>query len=401
MSPPPLRPPAPRRRLLVWVFGQMDKRGSFEDYALALARRAPEAGLAAEFVAGPDCEPTLRADLEAAGARMTCLTHADRDSVTRFAQEMLRRRVTLVHCHFGSPSTVLAPVARLLGAKGFVFTDHGSRTRVENVSGLRRLDPRQMRRQLQAAFIDRWLPVSDFVGEMLQREVAAPPARVRTLYNGIDLSRANRARAEGKSAIRARLGLPEDARVALFVGSLVGEKGVEDLLAVQQALLAADARNWLVWAGEGGLRPGIEAASGPRVRVLGRRNDVPDLMAAADILVAPSRWYEAFSLVLAEAAACGTPAVASRIGGIPEVVLDGETGLLVHPGDRPALLAATTRLLADDALRQRLGAAARVRAQALFSLDHMIDETIAEYRHILGAAAQPHRAFTSNRSAHA
>lgn len=397
--PAPTAPTAVRRRLLVWVFGQMDKRGSFEDYALSLARRAHEAGVAVDFVAGPASDASLRADLEAAGATLTCLPFAQRDSAKTFAREMLRRRPALVHCHFGSPSSVWAPMAKLFGAR-FVFTDHGSRTVLEPETPAK-FDLRRLRRRVQAAFIDRFLPVSSFVGDMVMREVGAPRGKVRTLFNGIDLGRARRAAAEGRAAIRARLGLPADARIALFVGSLCHDKGVPDLLAVQNDILAADPRNMIVWAGDGELRDAVRATAGARVLVLGRRNDVPDLAAAANLLVAPSRWYEAFSLALAEAAAAGTPAVASRIGGIPEVVLDGETGLLVPPGDRDALRATVIRLLADADLAARLGEAARVRAAAAFDLDTMIDATLDEYRRLLGGRASAPAAAPLTRSAHA
>jgi glycosyltransferase involved in cell wall biosynthesis len=374
--------PRPANRLLMWVVGQLDKRASFEDYVLRLVERSHEADLAVEIVAGPVVDPGLRAELEAAGATLTCLPAAVQESPWQFAKEMLRRRPTLVHCHFGSPSTVLAPVARLLGARAFVFTDHGSRQTVEQPGG-RLLALRRLRRRVQAAFIDRWLPVSSFNGDMIAREVGVSRQRVRTLFNGIDLSRARRAEAEGRTAIRARLGVPDDARVALFAGGLSEAKGAADLLAIQDALLAANPKAMIVWAGDGPLRAEVERTAGPRVRVLGRRNDVPELLCAADVLLVPSRWYEAFSLVLAEAAACGVAAVASRIGGIPEVLLDGETGLLVPPGDRSALLESAIRLLADDDLRAQFGAAAKRRAANAFCLDRMVTATLDEYRALL------------------
>ncbi len=374
-----------RQHLLVWVFGELDKRGSFEDYVLRLAQRSHEVGLTLDIVAGPACDAGLRAEVEATGATLTCLPIAERDAVAPFIREMRKRRPTMVHCHFGSPSTVLAPIARLLGARAFVVTDHGSRAEIEAGHGLK-YQLRRLRRRLQAAFIDLWLPVSSFVGDQVVNEVAAPRTRVRTLFNGIDLTRANRAAAEGKSAIRARLGLPAEARIALFVGNLIPEKGVEDLLAVQDALLAADPSRLLLWVGHGPLRDEIERRATPQVKVLGRRSDVPDLMRASDVLLAPSRWLEAFSLALAEAAAAGLPVVASRIGGIPEVVLDGETGLLVPPANRAAFLAAATRLLADPALSGRLGTAAADRAARVFPLERMITDTLAHYRTLLTAA---------------
>ncbi len=394
--PPAGSPPA--RRLLVWVFGQINKRASFEDYLLRLAERSHEAGLAVDIVAGPAADAGLRADLEAAGATLTCLPEAERDSAWRFAGEVLRRRSALVHCHFGSPSTVLAPIARLLGARGVLVTDHGSRQTVEQPGG-RLLALRRLRRRLQAAFIDRWLPVSSFNGDMVVREVGARRDRVRTLFNGIDLSRARGVEAEGRATLRSRLDLPAEARIALYVGSLCAEKGVADLLAIQDALLAAEPTAMLVWVGDGPLRAEVERTAGPRVRVLGRRGDVPALLAAADVLLVPSRWFEAFSLVLAEAAACGVPAVATRIGGIPEVLLEGETGLLVAPGDRAALLAAATRLLADTELRDRLGAAARRHATSNFCLDRMVTATLGEYRALLTRSSPARATAQSPRSA--
>jgi glycosyltransferase involved in cell wall biosynthesis len=397
-SPAVSSTPRPAGRLLVWVLGQLNKRASFEDYVLRLAERSHEVGLTVDIVAGPAADPGLRAELEAAGATLTCLPEDQQERPWRFAREMLRRRPTLVHCHFGSPSTVLAPVARLLGARAFVFTDHGSRRTVEQPGG-RMLALRRLRRRLQAAFIDRWLPVSSFNGDMITREIGVSRERIRTLFNGIDLARARLAEAEGRAAIRARLGLPPDARIALFAGGLNEAKGVPDLLAIQDALLAADPRVMMIWAGDGKLRAEVDRTAGPRVLVLGRRNDVPELMCAADVLLVPSRWFEAFSLVLAEAAACGIAAVANRIGGIPEVLLDGETGLLVPPGDRAALLAAATRLLTDDGLRARFGAAARRRAESAFCLDRMVTATLDEYRALLAVAPPALPAITATRSA--
>ena len=376
------------RRALVWVFGELDKRGSFEDYVLHLAERSHEADLALDVVAGPRSAPGLREDLEALGSTLSCVSIAERDGLPRFIREMRRVRPALVHCHFGSPSTVLAPVAWGLGAKAFVVTDHGSRAAIEQQSGVKH-QLRMLRRRAQAAFIDTWLPVSSFVGDQVVNEVAAPRGKVRTLFNGIDLARANAAAAEGRAAIRTRLGLPANARIALFIGNLTAEKGTEDLLAMQQEILGDDPDRMLLWVGDGPLRAKVEATADARIRVLGRRSDVPDLVQASNMLLAPSRWLEAFSLALAEAAAGGIPVVAARIGGIPEVVQDGETGLLVQVGDRAGFTASARRLMADPDYAAHLGAAGRRRAETVFSLDRMITRTLEEYRTLLDGVAVP------------
>ncbi len=236
---------------------------------------------------------------------------------------------------------------------------------------------------MQSAYIDLWLPVSAFVREMLINEVSAPHTRVRVLLNGIDLARVRQAAARGQSSIRAELELPQDARIALFVGNLVEEKGVVDLIEMQHAILGDDPKRMILWVGDGPLRAGVEAHAGERIRVLGRRSDVPELIKASDVLLAPSLWHEAFSLALAEAAAGGIPAVATRVGAIPEVVLDGETGLLAPKGDQRRFIESAVRLMSDPLLARRLGDKAKRRAEDIFSLDRMISATLEEYRQLL------------------
>jgi len=120
------------------------------------------------------------------------------------------------------------------------------------------------------------------------------------------------------------------------------------------------------------------------VRLLGKRDDVHEILGASDLFVCPSVWDEALGYVILEAMAVGLPAVASRVGGIPEVVAEGETGLLVPPRDPGALAAAIDQLLADPAARERMGRAARRAVEARFSLDQAIDRTIALYQELAG-----------------
>jgi glycosyltransferase involved in cell wall biosynthesis len=110
------------------------------------------------------------------------------------------------------------------------------------------------------------------------------------------------------------------------------------------------------------------------------------LFAGARALLFPIQWDEPFGLVMIEAMACGTPVIATRFGSVPEVVVDGETGLLVPPGDVAALRAALERLLGDADLRRRLGAAARERIRERFAWDAVTDATIAVYESALRRA---------------
>ena len=120
------------------------------------------------------------------------------------------------------------------------------------------------------------------------------------------------------------------------------------------------------------------------VRFLGHVDDVPALLSALDLVVLPSTEREGFPLALTEAAMAGRPAIASRLGGIPEIIEDRRTGLLVPPRDAPALAGAIVELLSDAELRNRLGEAARMRARERFTSEAMVDQVLAIYRAVLG-----------------
>lgn len=114
----------------------------------------------------------------------------------------------------------------------------------------------------------------------------------------------------------------------------------------------------------------------------GIRRDVPSLLAASDVFVMCSLW-EGLGLVFLESMAAGIPVLATRVSAVPEVVVDGETGLLVPPSDVKALAEGMLRLASDPATRARLGTNGRARVAAAFGLDRMIDETIGVYREVL------------------
>ena len=119
-----------------------------------------------------------------------------------------------------------------------------------------------------------------------------------------------------------------------------------------------------------------------RVHWLGWRADGADLIAAFDVLLLPSLW-EGFGLVLLEAMSRRVPVIASRVSAIPEVVVDGETGILVDARDAPGLADAMSRLLDDRALRQHMGLLGAARLEARFSIERMVAGTLEVYRKVL------------------
>jgi colanic acid/amylovoran biosynthesis glycosyltransferase len=170
--------------------------------------------------------------------------------------------------------------------------------------------------------------------------------------------------------IPAETGEKVDPPEVLFVGRLSPEKGIEDLMQVAEGLN-------LEVVGDGPLRAAVPNGLGYLSRA-----EVLDHYRRAAVAVCPSR-RDGFPLACAEAMAHGCAVVATTVGGLPDMVIDGETGLLVPPLDPPALRAAIDRLVADPELRQRLGAAARERISEICSWDRVIDATISSYEDAL------------------
>jgi glycosyltransferase involved in cell wall biosynthesis len=170
-------------------------------------------------------------------------------------------------------------------------------------------------------------------------------------------------------------------------------KAPKDPLTLVRALASVSGPFEAVVVGDGPDRPAVEAeaerlALGGAVRLAGERADVMQLLADADIFVLSSR-SEGLPLSILEAMSAGLPVVASRVGGVPEAVVDGETGLLVPPGEPSTLARALERLVADPALRGRLGAAGRERVEELFHLDRCREAHVELYRRELARRGLP------------
>src|SRR5205085_5387397 len=206
------------------------------------------------------------------------------------------------------------------------------------------------------------IAISDHIARFTVSRGVRHPARVRRVYHGIEPPVTQALEREGQR-IRSELGIAADDFVVGNVGRLSLQKGQRHLIAAMPMLLERVPRAHAVIAGRGDLEEylrdlSLEFGVADRVHVLGPRRDVPALMHAIDVFVMPSIW-EGFGLVLLEAMAAGRPIVASRVATIPEVVADGETGLLVPAGDPLALAEALAALADEPMLAARFGAAGR------------------------------------------
>ena len=231
--------------------------------------------------------------------------------------------------------------------------------------------------------VDRFICASEAIRKLLLADGVAP-ARTVTVHEGVDLGRVAAAPA---AQLHEELWLPHGSPVIGNVAALVPHKGQRQL--VEAAALVVkevpDAR--FVVAGEGELRPTLEHLIKhlnleKHVLLLGFRPDVLSLHKAFDIFVMSSI-TEGLGTSLLDAMACGRPVVATTAGGIPEVVEDGKTGILVPPRDHHAMAAAIIKLLTDEKLRGRMGSAGLSRVNARFSAERMVADTLPVYEQVV------------------
>ena len=225
--------------------------------------------------------------------------------------------------------------------------------------------------------------------DFLVSEGVLPPGKAKVIgvgsICGVDSSRFY-PDSERRQTTRHDLGIAQNAKVILFVGRLNRDKGMLDLAAAFDAIAKQrpDVELLLVGAEEDVSFSCIQEichAERERLRYINFTPKPEHYMTAADILCLPS-YREGFGMTIIEAAACGVPAVASRIYGIVDAVVDGETGLLFSVGKVNALTQALLKLIADDGLRQRMGNAARERALEIFSSAKIAKELLMLYENL-------------------
>lgn len=304
------------------------------------------------------------------------------------ARDIRERGCDLVHVH--TVSNFIGPIRRANPRARIVLHMHDH--------SLADFDPQVIGPRLQEAALI--LGCSRFVADGIRRLHPAVADRCHELYNGVD-ERFLQAPAD-----------PGASRTVLYVGRLCPEKGVHVLLSAMSQVLRTQPRASLSLIGPLDLSPkefvdphgrdpifnGLAryysspssyydlisrhaSALGGRALLHGKvaNEEICSHYSRAGVFVFPSLWHEPFGIPVIEAMAAGLPVVATRSGALPEVVVDGETGILVDRGDNDGLAAAVGRLLADPQLRQRMGAAGRRRVRQLFAWDRSVARLEALY----------------------
>lgn len=243
--------------------------------------------------------------------------------------------------------------------------------------------PWSTRRALMGRSVARRLALVILVSED-QRDpwlrLGCPSDRIVVIANGVDTV----TRLRGQDELRRDLGLPPSSVVAVSLASLTPRKHVDDFV---RAIIEAQRRHpelLGVVVGEGPERPVVErvAAGNPAIHVLGLRDDVGRILQAADMLVLTSE-AEALPMAIIEGMAAGLPVIATQVGGVPGMVDDGETGLLIPPRDPAALVSAIVRLASDRDSRVTMGRMAAKRCSERWDAASMVDAYADAFEHAL------------------
>lgn len=376
----PPRQPRRKPKRVLYVIDDLMPGGAervLVDVALRLPRDRFEVSVLTLFGEGP-----LAEELRREGLSVACLGLSRRNPLSKaaFLWWYLRRiRPAIVHLFrigarvFAGPVAWAAGVPRRIGRWDNFPKDEPPSWRL--------LD------RVSARFLTGAEACSEAVARALRRDFLPPRLRPAVTRNGTPL----RSLPPGaRRRARRLLGVGTRELVVGTVANLHWRKGYPCLLRAAALVRDEEPRFRLFCIGAGpkesledlARQLGLEAA----VKFLGRRLDVPQLLPGFDVFVLASV-TEPFGVVLAEAMAAGLPCVATRVGGIPEVVAEGETGLLVPAGDPEALAQAVLRLLRDPGLRRRMGRAGRRRVREHFSIERMTADVERMYEALLGGAA--------------
>jgi glycosyltransferase involved in cell wall biosynthesis len=303
----------------------------------------------------------------------------DRDdaiAVGALAAHLADVRPDVVHAHMYRAETVAARAVIALREAGqrrpyLVATAHSSRVRSEaDRATLLELTPQ----------FDRIIAVSTAIQAKLAHE-GRDIVPISLIRNGVDLQRYDEQ--EPCCTLAEEYGMEPGSQIVGVVARLEPEKGHPTLLEAWPAVIRAVPDVYLLVVGEGSRRDALEAQArelriAHRIVFTGRRDDMPAVTAALDVAVLPS-YREAQGLSVLEAMALSRPVVASNVGGIPEMIQDGVTGLLVPPHDSEALAAAIIRLLLDHPYADMLGRAGHDLVHDRFCIELMVDAIAAIY----------------------
>ena len=297
----------------------------------------------------------------------------DINLVSQLKEVYRTRKIDIIHAHQYTPYFYAASASLLDGWKPVIFTEHG-RHYPDYVRPKRALY-NQLLRLVTAAYTG----VSEFTRQSLITFEKMPANRIKVIYNGVWIG-AQTSNDERRKAVRTSMGLGESDLLVLSVGRMDRIKDFGTLIQafVPVAQKIPKAYLWIAGGGDSDYYQKMENLISDlnineRVSLLGSRRDINELLLACDLFVLPSI-TEAASMTILEAMSAGRAVVATKTGGNPEIIVNGETGILVGVGDFAALSEGMRYLLNDSNLRNSMGQMGHQRVRDLFSMDHILKQ---------------------------
>lgn len=303
----------------------------------------------------------------------------------RLRQVIKQHSVDLVHAHQYTPFFYALTTGILRTRPPVLFTEHG-RFYPDYPRPKRMVFNRTLLRKK-----DRVIAVGEAVRQALIDNEGIPEQRTNVIYNGVDLHRFHSdQKPSHRQRLREELSLSDEDFVVTLVGRLDFLKDHLTAVRTAERISQAGIPLKMLFIGEGPERSKIETEIQKRqlehcVRLLGTRHDVSELLQAADLCFLCSI-SEGIPLTLIEGMACSLPVVSTDVGGVAEVVVDGQTGYLAPAENDEILAEGVVRLARDSALREKLGSLGRQRVEEAFSLEHMHQLYRNQYREMVGLA---------------
>jgi glycosyltransferase involved in cell wall biosynthesis len=372
---------------LISVFGVKPLRiGGTETFARELSLQLGELGWQSVlcFLSEPTAE--VRRFLELPNISFEVLensTNGNRGARRDLARIMKKHRPEILHLHFVSFLNLYSWRARFQSARQVFFTDHHSRPAGyvhSRAPFWKRAAARLINRPL-----DKVICVSRYGYECMTSADLLPQSRFEMIYNGVDLTRV-KSDSRLATAFRERYAIPAERAIVTQVSWIIPAKGIADFLETARLVLRQNSNVQFVLVGDGDdreqyMNDAKAMGLSDHITWTGMVDDPfgAGVFHAADVICQFSRWEEVFGWMIAEAMAHGKPVVATRVGGIPELITDGVSGHLVDRGDVPAMSDRVLALLADSDLRARMGEAGRECVSGKFDLRNNVTQLIASY----------------------
>ena len=375
-------------KTVVSVFGVQPLRiGGTETFARELSLQLGQRGWKSVlcFDSKPGEEVTRFLDLPNVSLEvLENATHFNLGATSKLASLLRRYQPDILHLHYTGFVGFFPWLARLLSVKKVFFTDHSSRP--ANYTPRRAPFLKRSLLRLINYPITKVVCVSKYGCHCMRTLDLLESQRYELIYNGVDLTRVESNPARGVE-FRRRFGVPDCRKVIVQISWIIPDKGIPDLLEVAKVLVARDRNAHFIIVGEGPYREQYmkqtrEMGLDDNVTWTGLITDPFEegVFDAADVVCQFSRWEELFGWMIAEAMAYEKPVVATRVGGIPELVADGESGYLVERDDPIGGAEKLLSLLQDSDLRRKMGAEGCRRVHTKFNLRQNVEQLIGSYK---------------------